>query len=209
MSTSIRRRGKRAYHHADLRPALLAAARRMLERDGPAALSLREVARRAGVSHNAPYRHFADRAALLAALAAEGFAALADRLRDATARAPPAGRLGASGAAYVRFALDEPNLFRLMFGGLVRGRDHPELAGAAARAYAQLAGETGAGPDAGPRTVAAWATVHGLAHLLLDEQIPLARGDRAAADRLIERVLGGPARGAEAAEQPKAGADGA
>lgn len=195
MSTSPRRRARNTYHHADLRAALLAAARRMLERDGPAALSLREVARRAGVSHNAPYRHFADRAALLAALAAEGFDALAARMREAVAAAAPARRLGASGAAYVRFALDEPNLFRLMFGGLVRGREHPELAAAATRAYALLQGETSAAPESGTRAVAAWALVHGLAHLLLDGQIPPVRDDRAAADRLIERILGERARG--------------
>jgi AcrR family transcriptional regulator len=193
MSTSARGRPKRAYHHADLRPALLAAARRMLERDDPAALSLREVARRAGVSHNAPYRHFADRAALLAALAAEGFDALTARMRDAAGAAMPARRLAASGAAYVRFALDEPNLFGLMFGGLVRGRDHPALAAAGARAYSVLQAESGAAPEAGPRAVAAWAMVHGLAHLLLDEQIPAVRGDRAAAERLIAAILGGAA----------------
>lgn len=191
MSTSRRKTRKATYHHADLRSALLAAARRMLERDGPAALSLREVARRAGVSHNAPYRHFADRAALLAALAAEGFDTLAARMRAAAEKAVPARRLGASGGAYVRFALGEPNLFRLMFGGLVRGRDHPELAAAGARAYAVLQGETAASPAAAPRAVAAWAIVHGLAHLLLDEQIPVARGDRAATERLIREILGG------------------
>ncbi len=162
----------------------------MLERDGPEALSLREAARRAGVSHNAPYRHFADRAALLAALSAEGFDALAARML-AAAEDAPARRLAACGGAYVRFALDEPNLFRLMFGGLVRSPGHPELAAAAARAYAVLQGETGAAPEANPRAVAAWATVHGLAHLLLDQQIPEVRGDRAAAERLIAAILGG------------------
>ena len=189
MSTStIQAAPKSRYHHEDLRPALLAAARGLLARGGTEALSLREVARSAGVSHNAPYRHFPDRAALLAAIAAEGFEALAARMRDAAAASAPQRRIGASGAAYVRFALDEPHLFRLMFGGLVRGREHPELAAAAARAYAVLQGETGGSPA--PRTIAAWAMVHGLAQLLLDGQIPAARGDRAAAERLIEAILG-------------------
>lgn len=188
MSTSPR---KRAYHHANLRPALLAAARRMLERDGPDALSLREVARRAGVSHNAPYRHFPDRAALLAALAAEGFDALAAEMRAAAAGAPHARRRGDIGAAYVRFALAAPGLFRLMFGGRVRAQDHADLAAAGQRAYAVLAGETGAVGEASARAIAAWATVHGLAHLLLDGQIASVRGDRAAAEKLIEQILGG------------------
>ena len=187
MSTSRKSRARRPYHHADLRPALLAAARRLLERSGPEALSLREAARRAGVSHNAPYRHFRDRDALLAALAAEGFDELAARMKVAGEAAGPR-RLGAIGAAYVRFALESPGLFRLMFGGAVRGRDHPELAASADRAFALLQGEAGGAPA---RPIAAWATVHGLAHLLLDEQIPAVRGDRAAAERLVAEIVGG------------------
>jgi len=74
-------------------------------------------------------------------------------------------------------------------GGLVRGRDHPELAAAGARAYQALQGESGGIPQ--PRAIAAWAMVHGLAHLLLDGQIPSARDDRAATERLIEAILGG------------------
>jgi len=189
MSTSRTKARRGAYHHPDLRPALLAAARRLLERDGPGALSLREVARRAGVSHNAPYRHFPDRAALLAALAAEGFDAMAGAMSAAAAKVPPARRLGSIGGAYVRFALEAPSLFRLMFGGLVRVADHAELAAAAARAFAMLTGETGtsSNPDG---TIAAWATVHGLAHLLLDGQIASMRGDPDAAERLIARMFG-------------------
>jgi AcrR family transcriptional regulator len=183
MSTSRRRPRKGAYHHANLRPALLAAARRLLERGGPEALSLREVARRAGVSHSAPYRHFADRAALLAALAAEGFAELSERIAAAAREAGGAKRLGPMGAAYVRFALDRPALFRLMFGGHVRGTNHPALAEAAKGAYALLTAE------AGPSAVKAWALVHGLAHLLLDRQIASAGADRAAADRLVAEIL--------------------
>jgi len=191
MSTSRKSRARRPYHHADLRPALLAAARRLLERSGPAALSLREVARRAGVSHNAPYRHFHNRAALLSALAAQGFDELGARMREAGEASGPR-RLGAIGAAYVRFALDSPGLFRLMFGGAVRGRDRPELAAAGARAFALLMGETGGDGPGAARPIAAWATVHGLAHLLLDEQIPSVRGDRAAAERLIAAIFGDP-----------------
>jgi AcrR family transcriptional regulator len=176
---------RKSYHHADLRPALLAAARRMLERGGPEAVSLREVARRAGVSHNAPYRHFADRAALLAALAEQGFGELAGAVAESAKGAAGPKRLAAMGAAYVRFALDRPGLFRLMFGGAVRGADHPALADAARRAYAGLTGEAPQNP------LRAWALVHGLAHLLLDGQITSVGGDRAAAHRLVTEILGG------------------
>src|SRR5689334_19621575 len=111
MSTLSRR--KRSYHHGDLHSALLLTAGKMLEKEGLEALTLREVARRAGVSHSAPYRHFAEREALLAALAAEGF----ERLGAAQRKAAEAGGLRAMGEAYVAFALENPQRFRLMFGG--------------------------------------------------------------------------------------------
>src|SRR5258706_6042474 len=109
MSTSARK--KSAYHHGDLRAALLRSAADLLEDQGPGGVLLREVARREGVSHNAPYRHFPDRDALLVALATEGFAILAERLKAS------AGKEDA--VAYVRFALEHPHRFRLMFGGQI------------------------------------------------------------------------------------------
>src|SRR4029077_9790858 len=109
MSTS--KRGKRSYHHGDLPATLLQAAGKMLEKEGVEALTVRALTRRAGVSHAAPYRHFPDRESLLAALAAEGFAMLGKAQRDAAA----AGGLRGMGEAYVRFALDHPQRFRLMF----------------------------------------------------------------------------------------------
>src|SRR5262247_2786085 len=95
------------YHHGDLRAAILEAAARMVEREGLAGLSVREAARRAGVSHNAPYRHFIDRDALLEALAAKGFDELMDALKERSGRD--------LAHAYVRFALEHEQLFRLMF----------------------------------------------------------------------------------------------
>src|SRR3954462_15476305 len=118
------------YHHGDLPAALLRAAGRTLEKRGIGALSLRETARRAGVSHNAPYRHFSDREALLAALAAEGFAMLGERLRGKAARE--------MGEAYVRFALEKPQRFRLMFGGVLSLAKSPELRSAAESAHQAL-----------------------------------------------------------------------
>lgn len=172
MSTS--RRAKPAYHHGDLASALLAEAGNILEKEGLEALTLREVARRVGVSHNAPYRHFPDREALLAALAAEGFGKLAERQRRAVAEKGVRGM----GEAYVHFALAHPQRFHLMFGGVVRMDRHPRLAEVATRTFDALSGAlAGAFPPsrgASDASVAAWALVHGLAHLLKDGRISLA-----------------------------------
>lgn len=185
MSTST------SYHHGNLRPALLAAAGEILEEDGTDGLSLRAVARHAGVSHNAPYRHFSNRAALLAALAAEGFATLADRL-EGSGGGPEAG------VCYVRFALENPQRFRLMFGGVVPFDAHPALREQADRAFEHLqravaqTEPAGSGPAS---AAAAWSLVHGLSQLLLDGHLRRAAGaDPAAfarevidAARLMER----------------------
>jgi AcrR family transcriptional regulator len=164
-------RKKSAYHHGDLEVALIRAAGKALEKEGIEALSLREVARRAGVSHNAPYRHFPEREALLAALAAEGFQWLDEAQRKAAAK----GGLRAMGEAYVEFALAHPQRFRLMFGGQVPLAKHPHLREVATKAIEALAGALSAtvpaGQDARDSSIAAWALVHGLSHLLLGERI--------------------------------------
>lgn len=153
------------YHHGDLRAALLRAAGRQVEKEGVAGLSLREVARRAGVSHNAPYRHFPDRDSLLAALAAEGFETLAEKTRDKQGRA--------MGEAYVGFALAHPQRYRLMFDGLLKLDEHPELRERARASYAALEKAfAGQGVDARLAAAAAWSLVHGLSHLLLDGHFP-------------------------------------
>lgn len=169
MSTS--KSGKRSYHHGDLEAALIRSAGNILEKEGLDALSLREVARKAGVSHSAPYRHFAEREALLAALAAEGF----ERLGAAQREAAAAGGLRAMGEAYVLFALQNPQRFRLMFGGQVSIARHERLRDVATRTFAGLSGALSAQlPEArGARdaSIAAWALVHGLAQLLLGKRI--------------------------------------
>jgi AcrR family transcriptional regulator len=146
-------------------------------------LSLREAARRAGVSHNAPYRHFPDRQALLAALAADGFRRLAEALR---------GRSGRDmGEAYVRFALENPNRFRLMFGGVVEAEKHEELRSAASATYQGLIEAfqaQGDFPDPAMAAAAAWSLVHGLAQLLLDGHFPHARQAPDFARRVIGAV---------------------
>lgn len=175
----------RSYHHGDLKAALLAAAATLLGEAGPAAISLREVARRAGVSHNAPYRHFPDRDSLLAALAAEGFRALAQDMEES------GGELAALGQCYVRFALEQPGRFALMFSASLDKARHPELQDAAAALYQRLARAVqAAAPSRDPQvaTLAAWSLVHGLAQLLLDRQLSEAAQAGLSARELSERV---------------------
>lgn len=163
------------YHHGNLREALLAAGRDILAREGVTALTLRAVARRAGVSATAPYRHFADKAALLAAIAADGFRGLAAAMRDAAAGiAEPRERMAAIGRAYVVYAVGNSAVMRLMFGPEIADKSaHPELRDAGADAFGVLAGElVAAGDGAGsPAALAAWSLVHGLATLLIDNQV--------------------------------------
>lgn len=168
------------YHHGNLREALLEAARETLAETGPAGLSLREVARRAGVSPGAPYRHFADREALLAAVATDGFRAFGAALAEAGEGAPdPLERLRRLGVAYVRFATAHPERFRVMFGDSIPDVSaHPELEEAAHSASVHLRSavtdslEGGLLAGDGPQLPAlvSWALVHGLASLALDGQ---------------------------------------
>ena len=172
----------RRYHHGDLRNALIQAGLGILATEGLHALSLRAVARRAGVSHAAPYRHFAHKEALLAAIAEEGFARLAATTRAAIAPFPddPRAQLLAAHAAYVRFALDHPDHLRVMFSGLLTGPDRPAtLQAAAEAAFGLLVGIVQAGQQAAVLTegepvrlaVAAWALMHGLAVILVEHQL--------------------------------------
>jgi AcrR family transcriptional regulator len=175
------RKARGAYHHGNLRRALLAAALDLVEREGVEGLTLREAARRAGVSQAAPYRHFADKDALLAAVAEEGFTALAAemrRRRDAHEEALP--RFRELGLAYVGFAVAHPSHFRVMFGRRTADRSrHPGLSQAADATFALLvegivacqhAGQIRQG-DPGELALAAWSSVHGLAALVVDGQL--------------------------------------
>lgn len=187
---STYKRGKRSYHHGDLRAALLAEAGLILEKHGVARLTLRALARRAGVSHAAPYRHFPDRESLLAALAAEGFAWLAQAQRQA---AEAAGLRG-MGEAYVAFALGHPQRFQLMFGGQVRTDRHAALGEAARRTFEGLSGALAArlprAAAARDASVAAWAMVHGLAQLLLQDRIDPAALAGRSREQFVREVLG-------------------
>ena len=161
----------RPYHHGDLAPSLREAARAILEEEGLGALSLRSVARRAGVSHAAPYRHYPSREALLADLALEGVAQLRAELAQAAATPGTRAELILQfGSAYLRFASRQPGLLRLMFGPELPNRsEFPGLAEATG-AIGEDIGRALGDPAAG---LAAWAAMHGLAVLILENIIDL------------------------------------
>ncbi|WP_329487801.1 TetR/AcrR family transcriptional regulator [Kitasatospora sp. NBC_01246] len=164
------------YHHGDLRNALLAAAAAAIEQSGPAALSLRELARRAGVSHAAPAHHFGDKAGLLTALAAQGYELLADAVRAA------GPDLAGAGIAYVRFAVGHRAHFTVMFEPGLYHPDDPHLSAARARADEALAAALAASAPQHARErelkLAAWSIVHGFAQLWNSGSLP----DRAGED---------------------------
>ncbi|MGA7673637.1 MAG: TetR family transcriptional regulator [Rhizomicrobium sp.] len=162
---------KRSYHHGDLRNALLDAARGILEEESLAALSLRAVARRAGVSHAAPYRHFPNHESLLAELAIEGFAELrAEIVAAAAAPGAESDRIANLGAAYMRFVARRPALTRLMFGPQLPNRDAFPALGQAADSVGE---EIGHALHDSALGLAVWASVHGLAMLILENVIDL------------------------------------
>jgi AcrR family transcriptional regulator len=173
-------RRARPYHHGNLREALLEAAIRLIAEVGPTAFTLREVARRAGVSHNAPYRHFRDRDDLIASVAAQGFEELTQAMLDAAAQQSDAlDGLKRAGLGYVKFALRRPQHFAAMFDAPV-SKSHPSSAEAAKRAFATLvefvkrSQETGQLPAGDPHQMAllAWTMVHGIAKLAITGHLP-------------------------------------
>jgi AcrR family transcriptional regulator len=173
------KRRPRSYHHGDLKAALVESAVEILRKEGLEALTLRAVARKAGVTQAAPYRHFADRRALMAAVAEVGFQRLQQAMLAAMQGAQ--GRLGLKGVAlgYIRFALENEAEYRLMFGPEVAVTDDfaslrdtgRSVLGFVATGIGQLqkAGLVGPG-DPNLMAAATWATLHGLALLVLDKQ---------------------------------------
>jgi AcrR family transcriptional regulator len=162
-----------SYHHGDLRAACLRAARELLEEDGSAGLSLRAVARRAGVSATAPYRHYADRDALVSSVAAEGYRELAGYLSAAHPSPATPDDLAAVAVAYVRFALDHPAMFRVMFAEPCDPGNEERAAATAALSEYVRALVRSVFPGADPEALATpvWALVHGLAFLHLDGKL--------------------------------------
>jgi AcrR family transcriptional regulator len=174
----------RTYHHGDLRRALVKAALAIVTEEQDWAFSLREIARRAGVSHNAPYSHFADKNDLLAAVAAAGMEKLREEMQIAVSGIEDAATaLWASGQAYVRFGTSNPALYRLIFGPAIAASGRRpgivQEAGARTRALLEAIIERGARSGAfaidvndtrgqAIAVLAAWSAVHGLTLLIID-----------------------------------------
>lgn len=181
---------KSRYHHGDLRRALIEASLALIAEEGFGALTLREVARRAGVTHAAPYRHFPDKEALLAAVAEEGFRTMAARmLEQMEQERGPVERLCACGVAYVLFAVRNPSHFRVMFGPhFSKPSAHEGLWSEGETAFGLLMRCLIEGQQAGvlrggeplPLALSAWSLVHGLASLLVDGV--LQRSEKGAVD---------------------------
>jgi AcrR family transcriptional regulator len=173
---------KKAYHHGDLRNALLAAAEQLLEKKGVAAVTLREVAKKAGVSHTAPYRHFEDKQALLSALAQIGYQRLADAMLQCIAEANdnPREQLRLASLAYVRLATSHPQMTYLMFGGVLKPFDtEPALQKIAQRAFEGLLQIIRNGQmeglykekDTQSLAMAVWSQMHGLSMLMTSKHL--------------------------------------
>jgi AcrR family transcriptional regulator len=195
---------ERPYHHGDLRRAIVRAALEILSETQSVDFSLRELARRAGVSHNAPYKHFADKRELLAAVSTAGFEQLTQRMTTEIAGGGTArAQLFAMLRAYIQHGVENPALYRLMFGGYLTGPDNarPAIERAAAEKTKVLIagiivkGGLGRGIPNTPNNerkiagaiLACWSLVHGLTMLLADGLV----GPRKKADELSDAVVRG------------------
>jgi AcrR family transcriptional regulator len=176
------------YHHGNLRADLLAAAAEEIRVAGPAALSLRELARRAGVSHAAPAHHFGDKRGLFTALAAEGFRLLYQRTTPELEH--PATALARTGQRYVEFALDHPGHFEVMFNSALLDQADEELNRERAIGFAvlyeavRLATNVKDEAEMVTQALAAWAVVHGVATLWLTGNVPYPPDSK-----LVERLF--------------------
>jgi AcrR family transcriptional regulator len=177
-----------SYHHGDLKAAILAQAATLVAERGADGISLRELARVAGVSHAAPAHHFTDRRGLFTALAAEGFRLLAEALTNARPRFIDAAR------AYVRFALDHPGHYAVMFDKSLYDDTDADLVAAAAAAGAELnhgvgtLGDPHAKADPDGAALAAWSLVHGFSLLWLNDAVDR-RGDPIATIERLAKIL--------------------
>jgi AcrR family transcriptional regulator len=199
---------QRPYHHGDLHRAIVGAALDVLSESQSTEFSLRELARRAGVSHNAPYKHFADKRELLAAVSAVGFELLAKRMAEATKDLDnPRQRLAAMARAYVRGGVNNPALYRLMFGGYLAGQDEARPAIERTAAYNMKAlvvdaisdgalGRRIADTEANTRTIDGailvfWSQMHGLTLLLADRLVGPSDKMEELTDNVLQGMLDG------------------
>lgn len=165
---------RRPYHHGDLRSTLLTAAVHAIEENGAAGMSMREVARRAGVTHAAATYHFGDKAGLLAAVAADGYRLLADALLDARRDQRSFLEMG---VAYVRFAITHPAHFEVMYQPALYDPADPAVEAAKRETAVLLYGSGDATAEQVTAGVAAWSIVHGFVTLWLNGNLPGRLGD--------------------------------
>ena len=174
--------GKKSYHHGDLKNAMIKAGADILSREGVSALTLRKVAQKAGVSHAAPYAHFTDKQALIAAISTEGYKKLYEQIAQVAEqyRSDPLRRFVEASWAYVQFALDEPDHFKVTLSGMIeKEQDYPAFVETAKQTFSlvveivaqcQQAGILRKGaPDL--TAVSVWALIHGFVTLLLENQV--------------------------------------
>lgn len=173
---------KKAYHHGDLKNALIKAGVEILARDGVNGLSLRKVALKAGVSHSAPYSHFVDKQALIAAISTEGFKKLYERVNNVVEeyKGKPSKQLIETAWAYVQFAVDDPDRFKVMFSGVLeKEKEYPEFVAESQRNFELVKRIVEANQDAGTLrsgpvdlvALSVWGSIHGFIMLLLEGQI--------------------------------------
>ncbi len=187
IQTAVTKRKKAApakpYHHGDLHQEILCAACTLLEKNNIASLSFREIAKKVGVSHTAPYRHFKDKESLLAGIAGVGFNQLTKQLAHAVESNidDPAAQLQEAGHGYVQIALNHPQCTQLMFSGILPCDDtYPELKASGDTAFAGLKTIIKDGQASGvfkkgdveTLALAVWSTIHGLALLLTGGNLP-------------------------------------
>jgi AcrR family transcriptional regulator len=176
---------KNSYHHGDLKNALIKAGTEVLAQNGVGGLSLRKVAKKAGVSHTAPYAHFADKQALIAAISTEGFRQLYEQVVSLTERYAndPAQQLLETAWTYVQFAMSDPDQFKIMFSSVLeKEKEYPDFVEMSQRTFQQVVAIVVRCQEAGVlregvgelTAVITWSAVHGLIALLLEGQIPRA-----------------------------------
>ena len=180
---------RKTYHHGDLKNALIKAGIGILAKDGVTGLSLRKVASKAGVSHAAPYAHFADKQALIAAISTEGYRRLYERIEAtiAVCKGDPLRQLVEAAWTYVDFALTDPAHFKITFSGVIeKEKEHPAFVEMSQKSFKEVvtiveACQAQGVLEAGPSdlvAVSVWSLVHGLASLILEGQVPHSLLDR-------------------------------